>query len=210
MDKLKRREEILRAARGVFATRGYHEAKVEDIAAAAKVAKGTVYLYFRDKRSIFEELVERVFVLLEGAILKVDVGSDVGSQVRHNIRAVVGVFLDDPTLPQLLLSPASGVDPELQAQMRKFMSTVHELLTTALQDGQRLGIVAAGDARLYATFAIGALKEVLIEVPRTKRSREEIVAALFDILSVGFLRVDTALTDPPVSKRGSVVRPSGH
>jgi AcrR family transcriptional regulator len=139
VDKLKRREDILRAARVVFATRGYHATKVEDIAAAAKVAKGTVYLYFEDKRSIFEELVERVFVLLEGAILKVDVGSDVAAQVKHNIRAIVGVFLDDASLPKLLLSPASGIDPELQAQMHKFMSTVHELLTTALEDGQRLG-----------------------------------------------------------------------
>jgi AcrR family transcriptional regulator len=205
-DKLKRREDILRAARVVFSTKGYHATKVEDIAAAAKVAKGTVYLYFSDKRSIFEELVERVFVLLEGAILKVDVGSDVQAQVKHNIRAIVGVFLDDPAMSQLLLSPASGVDPELRAQMREFMDTVHGLLTAALEDGQSLGIVASGDARLYATFAIGALKEILTEAPRTKRTREEIVNALFDTLSVGFLRVERQ-TDPPVSVKRRVVRP---
>ena len=42
---------ILEAARKVFATKGFHEAKVDDIADAAGVAKGTVYLYYDSKRA---------------------------------------------------------------------------------------------------------------------------------------------------------------
>ena len=53
VDRVKRREALLRAARDVFVTKGYHDAKVEDICARADVAKGTFYLYFPDKRSIF-------------------------------------------------------------------------------------------------------------------------------------------------------------
>ena len=44
---------ILEAARKVFAKKGFHEAKVEDIADAAGVAKGTVYLYYDSKRDIY-------------------------------------------------------------------------------------------------------------------------------------------------------------
>jgi AcrR family transcriptional regulator len=44
---------ILEAARRVFAMKGFHEAKVEDIADAAGVAKGTVYLYYESKRDIY-------------------------------------------------------------------------------------------------------------------------------------------------------------
>src|SRR5260370_10113901 len=44
---------ILEAARKVFARKGFHEAKVEDIADAAGVAKGTVYLYYESKRVIY-------------------------------------------------------------------------------------------------------------------------------------------------------------
>jgi AcrR family transcriptional regulator len=53
MSKKERREQILVSARKVFAEKGYREAKVGDIASAANVAKGTVNLYFKDKRSIF-------------------------------------------------------------------------------------------------------------------------------------------------------------
>ena len=44
---------ILEAARRVFAARGFHEATVEDIAEAAGVAKGTVYLYYESKRDLY-------------------------------------------------------------------------------------------------------------------------------------------------------------
>ena len=44
---------ILEAARSVFAMKGFSEATVDDIANAAGVAKGTVYLYYRSKRDIY-------------------------------------------------------------------------------------------------------------------------------------------------------------
>src|SRR2546425_11272769 len=100
MDKTERRLDLLRAARDVFATKGYHDAKVDDIVAAAKVAKGTFYLYFPDKRSIFSELVDGLFVRLGAAILRVDPEADVEAQGKHNIRAIVAVFVaDNPRTP---------------------------------------------------------------------------------------------------------------
>jgi AcrR family transcriptional regulator len=52
-----RRRTILGAALSVFAARGYEAARLDDVAAAAGVAKGTLYLYFKDKEALFEELV---------------------------------------------------------------------------------------------------------------------------------------------------------
>jgi AcrR family transcriptional regulator len=48
-----RRGEILQSARCVFAQKGFAEANVDDIAAKAGVAKGTLYLYFTSKEQIF-------------------------------------------------------------------------------------------------------------------------------------------------------------
>src|SRR3954447_7441428 len=106
-DKEKRRTDLLRAARDVFATKGYHETKVDDIAAAAKVAKGTFYLYFRDKRSVFVELVDSLAARISAAILQVDTVGDVAGQIRHNIRAIIAVLLDDPLVTQMMLSYAA-------------------------------------------------------------------------------------------------------
>ena len=48
-----RRAGILKAARKVFARRGYDGATMDDVAEACSIAKGTLYLYFKSKRQIY-------------------------------------------------------------------------------------------------------------------------------------------------------------
>lgn len=191
MDKRERRQALLLAARDVFASRGYHDAKVEDVCAAANVAKGTYYLYFKDKRAVLEELVDGLFARLGGAILRVDVERDVRAQVEHNIRAIVAVFLDDLALTRILLSYAAGLDPAFVRKIASFYEVTRTLLKNALEEGQRLGIVAAGDPEFYATLSLGGLKELLLEAASSPapRSREDIVKKLVTFLEHGFLRV---------------------
>ena len=52
-----RRDAILDAALTVFAERGFEAARLDDVAVRAGVAKGTLYLYFKDKEALFEEVV---------------------------------------------------------------------------------------------------------------------------------------------------------
>jgi TetR/AcrR family fatty acid metabolism transcriptional regulator len=54
-----KREAILRAATNVFAERGFFNAQVADVARAAGVAAGTVYLYFRGKDDLLVSIFER-------------------------------------------------------------------------------------------------------------------------------------------------------
>ena len=52
-EKLSRRNEILQAARKVFASKDYANATMEDVATAAELSKGTIYLYFQNKADLF-------------------------------------------------------------------------------------------------------------------------------------------------------------
>jgi AcrR family transcriptional regulator len=63
-----RREAILTAALDEFALRGFEVARLDDVAKRAGVAKGTIYLYFRDKESLFQELVRTMLTPLVGTI----------------------------------------------------------------------------------------------------------------------------------------------
>ncbi|MEP7116356.1 MAG: TetR/AcrR family transcriptional regulator C-terminal domain-containing protein [Acidobacteriota bacterium] len=54
-----KRDAIMRAATQVFAQRGYFNAQVADVARAAGVAAGTVYLYFRSKDDLLVSVFER-------------------------------------------------------------------------------------------------------------------------------------------------------
>ena len=63
-----RREAILDAALAEFAARGFATTRLDDIARRAGVAKGTLYLYFRDKENLFKELVRFRLSPFVGAI----------------------------------------------------------------------------------------------------------------------------------------------
>ena len=52
-----RRADILAAALDEFTARGFEAARLDDVAKRAGVAKGTIYLYFADKETLFQELV---------------------------------------------------------------------------------------------------------------------------------------------------------
>lgn len=202
MGKEERRQELLNAASKVFASKGFHDAKVGDIAAAAKVAKGTVYLYFPDKRTIFVELIDSVFVRLGAAILRVDTDGDVVAQVKHNIRAVLSVLVDDPDTMRMLFSHARGLDPAFAAKIDSFYGGLKSMLSESLAEGQQLGIVAPGDTGLYASFTLGALKEILSDAatrPKNRHSREQIVDEVFKLLGGGYLRIEAAAGAAPAT-----------
>jgi AcrR family transcriptional regulator len=63
-----RREAILTAALEEFSARGFAATRLDDVAQRAGVAKGTIYLYFRDKESLFQELVRAMLSPLVGVI----------------------------------------------------------------------------------------------------------------------------------------------
>jgi len=63
-----RRDAILSAALEEFSARGFEAARLDDVARRAGVAKGTIYLYFRDKESLFQELVRAMLTPLVGTI----------------------------------------------------------------------------------------------------------------------------------------------
>jgi AcrR family transcriptional regulator len=72
-----RRQAILDAALHVFAERGFEAARLDDVAARAGVAKGTLYLYFRDKEALFEELVRGAVSPIIEAVSKAASAPDV-------------------------------------------------------------------------------------------------------------------------------------
>src|SRR5207249_699354 len=63
-----RREAILAAALDEFAAQGFAATRLDDVARRAGVAKGTIYLHFRDKEALFQDLVRSVLSPLVGML----------------------------------------------------------------------------------------------------------------------------------------------
>jgi AcrR family transcriptional regulator len=85
-----RRAAIVEAAMEEFIARGFAATRLDDIAKRAGVAKGTIYLHFKDKESMFEELVRTVIVPVVAQLTALP--PPTGS-VRDLIEAFAGNFL---------------------------------------------------------------------------------------------------------------------
>ena len=82
-EREKRRQAILESATQLFRERPYDEVRVEEIAAAAELGKGTVYLYFPDKDAIVAELAAQVLSGLRGE------GGEIARQVQSGKAAAL-------------------------------------------------------------------------------------------------------------------------
>ena len=87
-----RRTAILSAALEEFAARGFAATRLDDVARRAGVAKGTIYLYFRDKESLFQELVRTMLSPLVGAIEAAPLRD---LPIRAVVEMIVDVFVNE-------------------------------------------------------------------------------------------------------------------
>ena len=87
-----RRDAILAAALEEFSARGFAAARLEDVAQRAGVGKGTIYLHFRDKEALFQELVRTALVPLIGRLAA---PPPPGSSVRAALEGFAQTFAQE-------------------------------------------------------------------------------------------------------------------
>ena len=97
------RERILHAAVRVFAKKGFHATRVSEVAKAAGVADGTIYLYFRSKDallvSLFEDRVERLLAFLQTELPEVTTATD---KLRRIIELQLGLLEGERDLAEVV------------------------------------------------------------------------------------------------------------
>ncbi|MBN2358942.1 MAG: TetR/AcrR family transcriptional regulator [Deltaproteobacteria bacterium] len=192
MKSAERRAQVLAIAAAVFAEKGYHAAKVDDIVQRARIARGTFYLYFEDKHALFGELIDGLLGRLRTAIRRIDVAAPepVIEQLRANVRRVVALLFEERALTKIMVSDAVGLDPGFDDKLLSFYGQVRSVLEGSLSEGQRLGLVQPCSPQLAATAVIGSVKEIVYQsiFGRLQVGVEEVVDSLFACYGQSLLR----------------------
>lgn len=114
--KAARPQEILDAAMGVFADKGFARTRMEDIAARAGVTKGTIYLYFENKDAVFKSIVRSsIGDQLGEVVAQVDAFKGPTADLLKIALQAIGQFVlmsDRVVLPKIIVAEA-GTFPEL-------------------------------------------------------------------------------------------------
>jgi AcrR family transcriptional regulator len=87
-----RRAAIIEAALDEFIARGFTATRLDDVAKRAGVAKGTIYLHFKDKESMFEELIRTALVPLIGRLAPPPL---LGGSIRDAVEGFARTFIQE-------------------------------------------------------------------------------------------------------------------
>ena len=159
-----KRERILRAAVKVFARKGFYAARVSEIAKAAGVADGTIYLYFENKDdvliSIFEDRITRLLVVLRGEIAKSN-GFEDG--FRRIVELQLGLLDGQRDLAEVITVNLRQSTRLLKQYATPLFTQYLELIAGLVAEGQREGVVRRElNPRIVARALWGALDGVAV------------------------------------------------
>lgn len=135
---------IMKAAESLFTSRRFHEVTTEDIAAAAKVGKGTIYRYFKDKDDLFWQVASGGFDEMCG-LIEAQVEHDVpfDEQLRRAWE-VISVFHSRRRQLFRMMQAEESRMPWVRGRARtnwcekrqRLTSAVAEIITRGVEEGQ--------------------------------------------------------------------------
>ena len=145
-----RRQEILTAAIRLFGKKGFAATCVGDIADAAKIAKGTVYLYFASKEEMYSTAVRLAMTQLqEIADERLRDIKGVRQRLAMAISVRMEFWNEQQSLYRLLLTV--GREPRHRRQTQEFLRAGHAYFLAILREGEAAGkLPAAADIDMLA------------------------------------------------------------
>ncbi|WP_168188780.1 TetR/AcrR family transcriptional regulator [Thermoflavimicrobium daqui] len=147
---------IFQAAVQVFAESGFDQAKMDDIANVAGVAKGTIYYHFKSKEELFSALMdEGIESLIDCVKRNVSLYSNPIERLNALIHAQIQFFIENQKLAKLLLSEVFGTK-ERQQLFRKRIREYMQLIEQILQDGKESGELSVIHSHELASAIFGA------------------------------------------------------
>lgn len=202
-----RRERILDAAFSTFAGRGYRDASMDEIAAAADTSKGGVYFHFPTKESIFRELMRTTADKLVGKVERAVAGEmDPIAQAEVAIRTVLAAFAGHRTMARMLFLDVVGAGRVFQAEADALHDRFAVLIAGYLDRAIAEGAIPPTDTRVVSIAWFGALNEVVgrwLNADRPGRL-EDAYPALRGMLlrSVGVSEARIAVVAAPAAPSG--------
>ena len=119
-----RRNSIIRASLRVFSRKGYETTALDEVAREARLAKGTLYLYFKDKEDLYFQVMLSVLERLEGVVEKqISDSQDPLEKLAAVARAQIDFFADKPHYFRLFMV---AFNPEMATIHKKLLEPFFE------------------------------------------------------------------------------------
>jgi AcrR family transcriptional regulator len=156
-----KRLDILAVAARLFGTRPFHEVRLEDIAAEARIGKGTIYIYFKSKEDLYVAIGRDEFCGLVEKLAEDVAGSQRSAeeQLELIVREFVTVMLRNPLMFQFIRAQQAGPADDRVREARKKLS---RLIAQTIRRGNETGEFDDPHPELTSQFIPGAVRSSII------------------------------------------------
>jgi TetR/AcrR family fatty acid metabolism transcriptional regulator len=159
----KRGQQILDAAAQLFAQHRYHEVRMDDIAAHAGVAKGTVYRYYHDKEDLYLALTRHgLHQLFEESRAKIVGTDDPDTKLRGFITQIVHFYEQFPYFLELIQRIETSNSPASLNTLQEIRTQFYHLVTGLITQLQP----AVEHPELAALALMGIIRGILRFTPQ--------------------------------------------
>ena len=183
----RRRRKVLAVAARLFASEDYARVHMDDVAAAAEIAKPTLYRYFPTKEALFMAALEQTLGQLQARVA--ELRSEPGSAALR-LRRIIALIHDEigALAPALRAIEGEGTGPSEDSRkaLRKGMRDLRDSVVALLDEGSRRAEFDVADSQLTALAILGAIRMTAIVGHRSGASAKR----LSDLLLCGLARRD--------------------
>ena len=194
-------ERILDAAVTVFAEKGYHDARVDEIVAASGTSKGTVYFHFDSKQEIFLALIDEFARRLEQTVLEAILQEEDGiRRVDAALKSCLEVFYDYQHLAKIFLIQAVGLGAIFEEKRLEIHDRFVKAIRIYLDQALAEDTIPPIDTEVAALAWMGAISEVVIRwvltgYPDPDRSLSALRMVLLRSIGISEERIQRFETD---------------
>lgn len=153
-----KRQQIIAAALQVFSEKGYHKAKIEEIAQAAQVGKGTVYEYFRSKEQLFQEMLREGMASFDASLdnaLKQE--HSVKDKLKVMVRLCIRLGQNYRPLARMALLEGAVIEESLREWMLNLYRSRVSVIERVVREGIDSGEIRPINPKLFAGLFYTAL-----------------------------------------------------
>ncbi|MCY3567081.1 MAG: TetR/AcrR family transcriptional regulator [Chloroflexi bacterium] len=164
---IERREHLLDAAAQVFARRGYSDAQMDEIAAAADTSKGGLYFHFPNKQALIAAVIGRAGDILRRRVARAmaAAGDDPVARADAALATLVNTLAAHRSLARVLAAESLGSSTTARESVAEiedeYVALIADELRAALASGRLSELDAPLDPELTARAWVGMVRSLL-------------------------------------------------
>jgi AcrR family transcriptional regulator len=185
------RQRILDAALSVFARKGFHDTRMDDIVEKAESSKGAVYFHFPGKEKLFLALIDEFAHILEKRLMESIAAEPRGiRRVEAALQAGLSVFGEYSELAKIFLVQAVGLGQTFETKrleiLNRFAGLIQQYLDEAITDGN----ISPMDTQIVAYAWVGAINELVMRWIQTGEPDPDRILNTLQVILLKSIGVD--------------------